>query len=110
MKKYYFFFNLLLFNFCVSAQYLNKDFNDLSLTSGGWSTQIIVTFTNWFVDSFGGDDFVKATNYSNGQNVPSNTWLISPAVDLSSASQPMLSFETIMKWPGQHSFSCINRL
>ena len=80
------FFNLLLFNFCVSAQYLNKDFNDLSLTSGGWSTQIIIDTTNWFVDSFGGDDFVKATNYSNGQNVPSNTWLISPAVDLSSAN------------------------
>ena len=79
---------------------MNKDFNDLSLTSGGWSTQIIIDTTNWFVDSFGGDDFVKATNYSNGQNIPSNTWLISPAVDLSSATQPMLSFETIMKWPG----------
>ena len=100
MKNLLLFLNLFLFNFCVSAQYLNKDFNDLSLTSGGWSTQIIIDTTNWFVDSFGGDDFVKATNYSNGQNIPSNTWLISPAVDLSSATQPMLSFETIMKWPG----------
>ena len=100
MKKIILFLNLVLINFCVSAQYLNKDFNDLSLTSGGWSTQIIIDTTNWFVDSFGGDDFVKITNYSNSQNVPSNTWLISPAVDLSSASQPMLSFETIMKWTG----------
>ena len=100
MKKFILFLNLFLFNFYVSAQYLDKDFNDLSLTSGGWTTQIIFDTTNWFVDSFGGDDFVKATNYSNGQNVPTNTWLISPAVDLSFASQPMLSFETIMKWPG----------
>jgi hypothetical protein len=100
MKKIILFLNLFLFNFCISAQYLNKDFNDLSLTSGGWSTQIIFDTTNWFVASFSGDDFVKATNYSNGQNVPTNTWLISPGVDLSSASQPMLSFETIMKWPG----------
>ncbi|MCH1612631.1 MAG: choice-of-anchor J domain-containing protein, partial [Flavobacteriales bacterium] len=91
---------IILINYCVSAQYLDKDFNDLSLNSGGWTTQIIIDTTNWFVDSFGGDDFVKVTNYSNSQNVPSNTWLISPAVDLSSASQPMLSFETIMKWPG----------
>ena len=100
MKKLILILNIILINYCVSAQYLDKNFNDLSLNSGGWTTQIIIDTTNWFVDSFGGDDFVKATNYSNGQNVPSNTWLISPAVDLSSASQPILSFETIMKWPG----------
>ena len=100
MKKLILILNVILINYCASGQYLDKDFNDLSLTSGGWTTQIIIDTTNWFVDSFGGDDFVKATNYSNSQNVPSNTWLISPAVDLSSATQPMLSFETIMKWPG----------
>ena len=100
MKKLVLILNIILINYCASGQYLDKDFNDLSLTSGGWTTQIIIDTTNWFVDSFGGDDFVKATNYSNSQNVPSNTWLISPAVDLSSATQPMLSFETIMKWPG----------
>jgi len=100
MKKLILILNIILINYCASAQYLDKDFNDLSLTSGGWATQIIIDTTNWFVDSFGGDDFVKVTNYSNSQNVPSNTWLISPSVDLSSASQPMLSFETIMKWPG----------
>ena len=100
MKKLILILNIILINYCVSAQYLDKNFNDLSLNSGGWTTQINIDTTNWFVDSFGGDDFVKVTNYSNSQNVPSNTWLISPAVDLSSASQPMLSFETIMKWPG----------
>ena len=100
MKKLILILNIILINYCASGQYLEKDFNDLSLTSGGWTTQIIIDTTNWFVDSFGGDDFVKVTNYSNSQNVPSNTWLISPAVDLSSATQPMLSFETIMKWPG----------
>ena len=67
-----------------------KDFNDLSLTSGGWTTQIIIDTTNWFVDSFGGDDFAKCTNYNSG-NVPANTWLISPGVDLSSSTQPILN-------------------
>ena len=83
----------------MTAQYLSKDFNDLSLTSGGWTTQIIIDTTNWFVDSFGGDDFAKCTNYNSG-NVPANTWLISPGVDLSSSTQPILNFQTIMKWPG----------
>ena len=100
MKKLILILNIILVNYCVSGQYLDKDFNDLSLNSGGWTTQIIIDTTNWFVESFGGDDFVKASNYSNSQNVPSNMWLISNAVDLSSASQPMLTFETIMKWPG----------
>lgn len=100
MKKLILILNIILINYCASGQYLDKDFNDLNLNSGGWTTQIIIDTTNWFVDSFGGDDFVKVTNYSNSQNVPSNTWLISPAVDFSSATQPMLSFETIMKWPG----------
>ena len=97
MKKLLF---LLMFPLTIiGQQYLNKDFNDLSLTSGGWTTQIIIDTTNWLVESFGGDDFVKITNYNNG-NVPANTWYISPALNLSSSTQPLLSFETIMKWPG----------
>jgi len=100
MKKLILILNITLINYCASGQYLDKDFNDLSLNSGGWTTQIIIDTTNWFVSSFGGDDFVKASNYSNSQNVPSNMWLISPGIDLSSASQPMLNFETIMKYQG----------
>ena len=100
MKKLILILNIFLINYSASAQYLDKDFNDLSLSSGGWSTQIIIDTTNWFISSFSGDDFVKASNYSNSQNVPSNMWLISPGIDLSSASQPMLSFETIMKFQG----------
>ena len=100
MKKLYIFIGLVLITNLSFGQYLIKDFNDANLNSGGWTTQIIIDTTNWFTDSFGGDDFVKATNYSNGQNIPANTWLISPAVNLSSSTQPMLNFETIMKWPG----------
>ena len=92
MKKLYFSLSLFLCWNITTAQYLSKDFNDLSLTSGGWTTQIIIDTTNWFVDSFGGDDFAKCTNYNSG-NVPANTWLISPGVDLSSSTQPILNFQ-----------------
>ena len=101
MKKFIFLSNLILINFHFNAQqYLNKDFSDSSLTSGGWSTQIITGTTDWFVSSFSGDDFIKISNYNNNQNSTANTWLISNPVDLSSASMPSLSFETIMKFPG----------
>ena len=101
MKKFILLSNLIVINFCVNAQqYLNKDFNDLSLTSGGWTTQIITGTTDWFASSFSGDDFVKISNYNNNQNSSANTWLISNSVDLSSASTPFLSFETIMNFPG----------
>ena len=101
MKKLIFLSNLILINFYVNAQqYLNKDFNDLSLTSGGWTTQIITGTTDWFVSSFSGDDFAKISNYNNNQSSSANTWLISNPVDLSSASMPSLNFETIMKFPG----------
>ena len=72
----------------------------MSLYSGGWKTQLVVDTFNWEPRTFGGDNFANITNYSNSRSYPSNAWLISPAVDLSSASQPMLSFETIMKWLG----------
>ena len=100
MKKLYTILLLTVFGNTVMSQYLTKDFSDLSLNSGGWTTQIIIDTTNWFVTSYAGDDFIKATNYNNGANVPANTWFISPGVDLSSATQPILSFQTIMKWTG----------
>ena len=100
MKKLIIILNIILINYCASAQYLDKDFNDLSLTSGGWTTQIIIDTTNWFVRDYGGDKFANCTNYNNGTNSPSNTWLISPSIDLSSATQPILNFKTIMKYQG----------
>jgi hypothetical protein len=100
MKKLILILNIVLINYSTYSQYLNKDFNDLSLTSGGWTTQIIIDTTNWFVRDYGGDKFANCTNYNNGTNSPSNTWLISPNIDLSSAIQPILNFKTIMKYQG----------
>ena len=101
MKKIKFLICLFFISTFSNSQtiYLTKDFNDLSLTSGGWSTQVVVDTTNWYAADFNGDQFAKISNYDNG-NVPAEAWLISPSVDISNASQPNLSFGTIMKWPG----------
>ena len=101
MKKIKLFICLFFISsFSISQTiYLIKDFNDLSLTSGGWTTQVVVDTTNWYATDYNGDQFAKISNYDNG-NVPAEAWLISPGVDLSNATQPNLSFGTIMKWPG----------
>ena len=95
-----------LITFCLYSSffygqtiYLSKDFDDLSLSSGGWTTQVVVDTTNWYASDFNGDKFAKISNYTNG-NVPAEAWLISPSVDLTNASQPNLSFGTIMKFAG----------
>jgi hypothetical protein len=101
MKNIYTLITFCLFSSFFYGQtiYLTKDFNDLSLNSGGWTTQVVVDTTNWYAADYNGDQFAKISNYNNG-NVPSEAWLISPAVDLSNASQPNLSFGTIMKFAG----------
>ena len=101
MKKIKLFICLFFISsFSISQTiYLIKDFNDLSLTSGGWTTQVVVDTTNWYATDYNGDQFAKISNYDNG-NVPAEAWLISPGVDLSNSTQPNLSFGTIMKWPG----------
>lgn len=84
----------------TSQTYLSKDFDDLSLTSGGWTTQVVVDTTNWKVSEFNGDKFAKVSNHNGTNNVAAETWLISPSIDISSATSPVVSFETIMKYTG----------
>jgi hypothetical protein len=80
--------------------YHKKDWNDNSLTSGGW-TQSSVTNPSvmWTASSFGTDKFAKISGYISG-NTNSENWLISPALNLSSAANPILNFRTAAKFTG----------
>jgi hypothetical protein len=81
--------------------YTKKDFEDNSLTSGGWS-QIAVTnsLVNWSASSFGTDKFAKISGFVSSTNQNSESWLISPALNLSAASNPILTFRTAAKFSG----------
>ncbi|MGE0566872.1 MAG: DUF5689 domain-containing protein [Bacteroidia bacterium] len=80
--------------------YHKKDFEDLSLTSGGWSQQSVVNPSiQWSASSYGGDNFGKISGYSGG-NQNAENWLISPALDLSSSNNPILTFRTAAKFSG----------
>ncbi|NNC83720.1 MAG: DUF5017 domain-containing protein, partial [Flavobacteriales bacterium] len=77
-----------------------KNFEDESITSGGWTQQVVVGSDTWFVDDFSGNFFAKVSNYNGSSNDPSEVWYISPGLDLTSLNAPSLSFMTMMNYAG----------
>ena len=83
-----------------SGDYLYKDFDDGSLTSGGWKTFWSGTNPNlgeWEI-LFG--NIAKASNYSNFNNYACESWLVSPNIDLSNAIAPYLIFDNDTRYNG----------
>lgn len=79
--------------------YLSKNFDDLSITSGGWSQQNVVGSINWTAASFGSQNFAKCTNFS-GSNVACETWMISPPVSIATSTNPNLYFQSACNYTG----------
>ena len=88
--------------------YFYKNFNDGSITSGGWKNYVVTSDPvqhNWTTSSAGSnnpDEIYAAVSGHNGNQTYSNTelWLISPSVDLSNAETPGLSFMNAKNYPG----------
>jgi len=95
MKKLYTFLGMALLTGSVSAQtYIGKDFEDLSITNGGFTTQVVVGTADWFIANYSSNNFAKMSNYSGGSNSVSETWMITPAIDLTTATTPIFSFSS----------------
>ncbi len=77
--------------------YLDKNFDDGSVTSGGWTQQKVTGNIPWGI--YGGN-VASITNYSGGTNTACETWLISPAMNLSSAVAPILTFTNAKNYTG----------
>jgi len=77
-----------------------------SLTNNNaWTTQIVVASTsgfNWMHDDYSGDAFAEVSNYntSTSSNEVLQTWLITPVIDLSSATMPVLNFNNMKRFAG----------
>ena len=107
MKKFIFLSNLIVINFCVNAQqYLNKDFNDNSANSGGWTINEPIPATTasltWTTSTAGGapNAYGMMKNYNGTGNEAVESWLISPSMDLSTATTPLLSFKSAVGYNG----------
>lgn len=79
---------------------LFKNFEDESISSGGWTQEIVVGSNDWFVDDFSNNFFAKVSNYDGSNNNPSEVWYISPAMDLTTIDSPTLSFMTMTNYDG----------
>lgn len=80
--------------------YAFKDFNDASLTSGGWIQQSVLNpSVLWVASSFGSAKFAKISGFVSG-NQNSENWLISPSLNIANGSNPILSFITAANFSG----------
>ncbi len=80
-----------------------KNFDDGSVTSGGWMQhQIIGNNVFWETSHSGGaaTDYCQISNYIDGVKYNTENWLISPAYDLTSISAPALNFNNAYNYPG----------
>ena len=93
----------------ISAQtYFTEDFEPTggSLTqNNAWTTEIITAHPDgydWYHDDFSGDAFAKVSNYNatSATNSQMETWLISPPIDLSTATNPTLNFNNVKRFTG----------
>lgn len=83
--------------------YLKKDFNDLSITSGAWASYAITNAqVDWTIGTFSTSvtPFAKISGFIGSGNTNSETWLISPELDLIKSTAPVLNFQTAAKYPG----------
>lgn len=84
-----------------AGQLLFKDFDDNSVTSGGWIVQQVIGVETWTTSTAGGapDPYGVIDNF-NGSNSQTESWLISPALDLSNSTTADLSFENACNYNG----------
>ena len=77
-----------------------KNFEDQSISSGGWTQQNVVGNIPWYADAFSGYNFGRITNYDGSGNIACETWYISPSIDLTPTTNPALSFRTACNYAG----------
>lgn len=90
---------------CTASYFLYKDFDDGSVVSGGWGSfwNGTSTSSNWGEWEIFGGDVAAASNFdiSIFTNYMCDSWLVSPAINLSAASAPYLSFDNVVRYTGQ---------
>lgn len=78
----------------------DKDFEDGTIYTGGWTTQVLTGSADWEPYVFSDEWFAKISNYDGSSNSASEAWLISPEVDLSTFDKPALTFQTACNYFG----------
>ncbi len=89
---------------CTASYFLYKDFDDGSITSGGWGSFWSGTTTteNWGEWEIFGGDVSSASNFdiSTFTNYACDSWMVSPAMNLSLTTAPYLTFDNVTRYSG----------
>jgi hypothetical protein len=78
----------------------DKDFEDGTIFSGGWTTQVVTGSADWEPYIFDNEWFARISNYNGSSNQESEAWLISPEIDLAAFQNPVLTFRTACNYAG----------
>ena len=84
----------------------SADFTDLSQ----FSIVSVAGDQNWYASSYSGEGFAKISGYSGGTNYDNEDWLITPQIDLSDVSNPVLNINQALNYlkSGQQTFVYIS--
>jgi len=93
--------NELNFEAMPSGFFLSQQFNG-DITSGGWTVQDVIGIHSWETGTLGvweDAPYAVISNYDGG-NTACESWLISPSLDLSEATDPVLNFDNAYGYSG----------
>ncbi len=78
-----------------------KDFEDGSLTSGGWQVIQVTGTLGWESNTHGNPGIcAAASNYDGSQHQTTESWFVSPAFDLSECVNPVFNFDNAHGYSG----------
>lgn len=84
------------------GQLLVKDFDDNSVMSGGWIVQQVTGSLTWSTSTAGGapSPYAVISNWDGSTNQPTESWLISPVIDLSNSTAASIEFRNACNYSG----------
>mgnify|MGYP001420636714 CR=1 FL=1 len=85
----------------VKCPIVYKDFNDQSLTSGGWTVQHISgpSYTEWSIFAATNSAAkISCYNSATTSGIASESWLISPKLDFSGSTSPYFNFRNVVRY------------
>ncbi len=74
----------------AAADGLDETFDGSTSLPSGWKSVLVAGNKNWYVATFSNNNYASMTGYKG--TAPFDSWLVSPAVDLSKVSSKTLSF------------------
>ncbi len=82
-------------DYTITSLILDKDFEDESLTSGGWTVHDVITEANtWEIETFSNNFYAQISEYQSSPELYPHSYYISPEIDLTSYNDVIFTFDS----------------